>query len=176
MKYSDSTITSTITRKISSISSLYNFGVKIGYFEEKPMQAVIRPKVDITSQDRFLTKEEATKLLGAFKKKPKNFLIGIVLLTTGLRANQLVNIRWKDFYEDAKGNIALRTIRKRNNKSVVKITRVVWSYILNYRISLGEKIELDPMKENYLFTTSNDKPLSERYLRELIKRYIYKLA
>lgn len=160
----------TIIRKLNVISSLYKYGMDIGYFRFNPMKAVKKPKAIITSQDRYLTPEETTKLLNVLRKKPINYLMGIILITTGLRSSELSNIKWKDFYEDGKGNIGLRVLGKGTKTRVVKIRRDVWSYIIQYRISKNQSIQFNPNDGAYLFTTRNEKQLIPRSIRETIKR------
>lgn len=163
-------VLSTKSRKLYTLSSLFRFGVDIGYLKQNSWKAVRKPKVPITSQERFLTPDEADKLLKELKKKPKNYLIGIILFTTGLRASELVNIQWCNFYEDTNGNIGLRVLGKGKKPRNVKIRRDVWSYILTYRASQGKSILLDPTDESYLILNRDDNPLSDRYCRELLKR------
>lgn len=160
----------TIQRKLNIISSLYKYGMETGYLRFNPMKAVKKPKVLITSQDRYLTPDEVTSLLEVLRRKPKNYLMGVIFLTVGLRVSELANIRWKDFFEDTKGNIGLRVIGKGTKKRVVKIRRDVWSYIIQYRISNGQAIIFDSSDDTFLFTTRNGKPIDTRSIRETIKR------
>lgn len=161
---------STKSRKLHTLSSLFKFGVEIGYLKYNPLKAVRKPKVPITSQERYLTPKEADELLTELKKKPRNYLIGIILFTTGLRASELVNIKWSDFYEDTNGNIGLRVIGKGKKPRNVKIRRDVWSYILPFRANQGKGILLDTTDDSYLILNRDGGPLSDRYCREMLKR------
>ena len=50
-------------------------------------------------KERFLSKEEAEKLLGAIQKSPNKMLQYIVpmLILTGARKNEVINAKWEDF-------------------------------------------------------------------------------
>lgn len=160
----------TILRKLNIISSLYKYGMDIGYLKFNPMKAVKKPKVEITSQKRFLIPKEVDDLLRELRKKPKHYLIGILLITLGLRASELSNIKWKNFYEDSNGNIGLNILGKGSKERAVKIRRDVWSYIMQYRLSLGLSVQFNPSDESYLIATRNNKQTLPRYIRKLIKQ------
>lgn len=160
----------TIIKKLNVISSLYKYGIDTGYLRFNPLKAVKKPKAIITSQDKYLTEDETIKLLYVLRKRPINYLMGILFITTGLRVSELSNIQWKHFYEDGLGNIGLRVVGKGAKARVVKVKRDVWSYIIQYRISKGQNIEFNPSDESYLFTTKNGNQLIPRPMRETIKR------
>ncbi len=164
----------TVARKLNIVSSLFKFGVKIRYLEVNPMEAVIRPKVQVTTQHRYLTKEEVSQLLDALKPHRRNHLIGVLLLATGLRAGELVGIRWCDFFRDLSGHIGLEVIRKRNKKGVVKITPAVWQLIKTHRIAEDLPFELNTADTSYLFTNRYHQPLSDRYVRKMLKATAFK--
>jgi integrase/recombinase XerD len=160
----------TIQRKLNIISSLYKFGMDTGYFKFNPMKAVKKPKVLITSQQRFLTPEEVSLLLNEVKGNKKNYLMCILFITIGLRVSELSEIKWCDFFQDTKGNIGLRVVGKGTKQRTVKVRRDVWSYIIEYRIINSKPIHFDSNDNEYLFTTKNGKITTPRSIRETIKR------
>lgn len=165
---------STVARKLNIISSLLKFGVKIGYLNENPMSAVIKPKVQITTQNRYLLKEEARALLETLKAHRRNHLIASMLLYTGLRANELVHVKWQDFYLDPKGRMGLKVTRKRNKKGVVKIPMPLFELISQYRSEQGKTLSLDPSLDEVLFTNYKGGSLSDRYVRKMLKEAAFK--
>lgn len=165
---------STVARKLNIVSSLLKFGVKIGYLADNPMSAVIKPKVQVTTQNRYLLKEEAKTLLEFLKPHTRNHLIASMLLYTGLRSNELVHVKWRDFYIDPKGRIGLKVTRKRNKKGVVKIPTSLFDLITHYRFEQGKGIDLDPNLEEPLFTNYKGHALSDRYVRKMLKEAAFK--
>lgn len=159
----------TIARKLNVISSLYKFGVKIDYLKANPMAAVIKPKVPVTSQNRYLLKPEIDALLNTLKSHTRNYLIAVLLLTTGLRASELVHIKWGDFFMDAQGRIGLKVIRKRNKVGVVKIRTDVYALIVAYRAELGKNTSFESESQQTLFVNYQGAPLSDRYVRKMLK-------
>lgn len=166
----------TKARKLNTLSSLYKFGIEIGYLKYNPFKVIKKPKINITSQDRFLTKKELEDLLKELKKNSRNYLIGILLASCGLRSSELVSIQWKQFFEDSNGNIGLRIIGKGKKRRNVKIRKDVWSYILMYRISKKQSIEFNENDESFLILNKNNKPLSDRYCRKLLKETAKKIG
>lgn len=165
---------STIARKINIISSLYKFGLSIGYLAFNPFQAVIRPKVSIRSQNRYLTMEEIQKLLSVVKDHPRDYLMTIMLLTTGLRASELLKLRWSDIYQDSKGHIGIQVERKQKKKGVVKLRPDIWMHLKKFRSRCGLNEEIDGQDHSFLFVSKNNEPLSDRYLRKVLKKYAVK--
>ncbi len=168
----------TITRKLYIISSLYKFGNKVEYLKTNPMSAVDKPKVRITSQQRYLTPDEVEALLGRLRiekqrnkdVKFRNYIIAALFLTSGLRAAELASIRWNMFFEDINNNIGLRVIGKGNELREVKVRRDVWSYIQQYRIFKGANPNIDSNDNSPLFLNRSGEALSDRYCREMLKR------
>ena len=171
-------VAATISRKLYIVSSLFNFAVQIGYLKLNPMSAIRKPKVHITSQQRFLTPSEVEALLSTLKTekrknldvKLRNYIITATFLTSGLRVAELASIRWNMFFEDINGNIGVRIIGKGDEVREVKIRRDVWSYIQQYRSMQGRSIHLDPKDDSPLFLNKESGALSDRYCREMIKR------
>lgn len=167
----------TKTRKLYIISSLFKFAVQIGYLTANPMSAISKPKVHITSQQRFLTPDEVSMLLDILRKekgtnkpvKLRNYIIASLFLTSGLRAAELASIRWSSFFEDMNGNIGVRIIGKGNVVREVKIRRDVWSYIQQYRALQGKSIHLDSNDNSPLFLNRDAGALSDRYCRKMLK-------
>lgn len=167
--YSDATK----ARKLNTISSLYRFGMEIGYFKFNPMKAIRKPVPDNELSHKFLLEDEIYLLFDALKNKNRliNYLMCIMLIKGGFRISELTNIRWGNFYQDHRGNIGVKIIKSKGNKfKVVKITRDVWSYIVEYRIQKGLSPELDSNDNSYLFTTKNGKPISDRQFRDTLNR------
>ena len=109
----------TIEHILAILRAVINKAIEWGFFQgENPVSKVKLPKYD-NKRTRFLTREEAQKLLEECKKRTtrKNWIYPIVLtaLTTGMRASEIFNLKWQDI--DFKHNlIHIRDPKNRKNR------------------------------------------------------------
>jgi integrase len=83
----------TINRELACLRTLLNKAVEWGKLESNPMAKVRRFK-EPPSRERFLTKDEAGRLVDAAPPTLKPILI--VALGTGMRRGEIFNLKWKD--------------------------------------------------------------------------------
>jgi len=157
-------------RILTTIRSLMKFALKLGYITINPAELLEIPKVNANSEQRFLTKKELQALIEQLKKNPRNYLIASTLSLTGLRIAELVAIRWKDFYEDAKGNIGLNVVGKGNKLRQAKIRQDLWQMICQFRESQGYTTAIDIKDNTPLFQNRKGGRLSPQYIRRIIKK------
>lgn len=144
---------------IAPLKSFYKWGsdANIGFFERNPMSSIRLPQVMITSRKHYLTKKEVGCLLNQLKRKNlRNYLIGLSLVTLGLRVSELTNIMWEDFHTDPIGNSMWLTIsRGKGGKSrEVKIPKSLWEVFQDYKAQTEAKPPKDPVPSSYVFSIS----------------------
>ncbi|HHW66860.1 MAG: recombinase XerC [Defluviitaleaceae bacterium] len=168
---------STISQRINTISSLYTFGKDSGYFLVNPFRLLKKPKFDNKNQHKFLSVKEVDLLLKSLKASSndkilsnRNYTIGVMLLFTGLRINELLSINWGDFYLDHSNNIGVRIKGKGADWRVVKIRKDLWFYIVQYRRDFGLSYEMDPNNQEPLFVNIHGQRLSYSYVRKLLEQ------
>lgn len=87
---------STINRKMSCLSSMFSLAFRNDYIKENPCNGIKKLKEEKRA-DRFLSKEEETKLL---EKCTKEYLymkpIIICALYTGMRKSEILNLKWNN--------------------------------------------------------------------------------
>ncbi|XID90616.1 tyrosine-type recombinase/integrase [Paenibacillaceae bacterium WGS1546] len=123
---------------IAPLRSLYKWGsdANVGIFPRNPTSSIRLPQVMVTSRKHYLTKNEVGRLLGQLRRQsPRNYLIGLSLVTLGLRVSELAQIRWEDFHTDPVGlSIWLHVRKGKGGKSRdVKVPRSLWSLFKDYR-------------------------------------------
>ncbi|MCT4662728.1 MAG: tyrosine-type recombinase/integrase [Tissierellales bacterium] len=161
----------TQSQRISAISSLYSFSIKIGYLRYNPFLVVNKPKPSSRPIEKFLSEEEIKKIWEVLKEKKRNAVIGSLLITTGLRVAELCNIKMKDFFTDDYGNIGIYIYDTKGEKNrEIKVRPDVFEYIYEYGDSLDRKISIPDIKNNeYLLTTRTNNRVTEDYIRKIIK-------
>jgi integrase/recombinase XerD len=167
----------TIVNRLNTISSLYTFGQKIGYFDVNPFNVIAKPKYDNKNKNKFITNDEVAYMLRAIKKignndiiKKRNFLIVSMLLYTGLRISELCAICWKDFFIDAKNRIGIRIKGKGGLYRSIKIRKELWFYITDYRSSMNMNCSFNNNDTSPLFLNYYGEALTHWYIRKLLSQ------
>jgi len=128
----------TATVQLVAVRSLYRWASdpNIGLLPHNPTTPVRMPKVHLNVQGRYLTKKELALFMNELREQgERNYLLGLMLVLTGLRVSELLGLRWGDFQEDVMGKNVWLTVRKgKGGKSrTVKIPPFLWKLLLRYR-------------------------------------------
>lgn len=99
---------------LAVIRQVFNYATQHGLFDKaNPAQKVKRPKID-NKRVRFLTREEAKKLLSELKKKSVEvWAMALLSLHCGLRAGEVFKLTWGDVDIDKE----LLFVKGKGNKS-----------------------------------------------------------
>jgi integrase/recombinase XerD len=159
--------------RISAISSLFGFGVKLGYLRFNPFTVIDKPEISRNKAiDKFFTKAEVNMMWGDLKKKKRNAVIGSIFITAGVRVSELCNIKRGHFFRDYEGNIGVHIIDGKGNKDRdIKIREDVRYYISEYINSLGCEFKVpcpESEKDTYLLLTWTNKRVNENHIRWII--------
>ncbi|CAM2975965.1 tyrosine-type recombinase/integrase [Hathewaya histolytica] len=175
---------STINRKLSSLSALYKWILK--YRDNSTNTEIIKynpfgdlkeekPTV-ITKETEFLTEEECVKLLESIDT---NNLIGLrdktilsLALTTALRKSEIINIKLSHIKTYGEYDV-IEVIRKGGKRDLVKLQVGVKDLILKYLKETDRSLELN--HDEYLFIGHssnglNGKKLNHNTLNLIIDR------
>lgn len=155
-------------RAITTIRSLFKFAKETGYLMFNPAEMLKPPRVNNAAEDRYLTPREVYALLDQLKGRLRDYVIGAMLVLTGLRVTELAAISWKDFFEDVGGNIGLSVQGKGGKTRKVKIREDLWELIRQYREQQGLGTGIDWSDKSPLFLNRSGKRLSDRYIRKII--------
>lgn len=171
--YSKGLNRNSISRKLSAIRSFYNYLlkeniVKINHFKEisNPKKAKTLPK--------YAKDNDLEKMFNSFdKEKPldqRNSLILEMLYATGVRVNELVNIKINDI---DKYNHSIKILGKGSKERIVFYGSFCED-ALNLYLEDGRNKLLNEKDIAYLFINKNGSKLSDRYVREIINKVVRK--
>lgn len=165
---------STISRKLSSLRTFYNYLISNGIVSTNYFSLVKNPRKD-KSLPRYVNDSDIDKMfMIPDTRKPigqRNLVIIRMLYATGVRVSELVNIKIKDI------NISERTIRilGKGSKERIVIFGINTSRELKKYLDDGRR-KLDVRNSDYLFLNKDGNRLSDRYVRKIIDDIIVKAS
>ena len=165
---------STISRKLSSLRTFYNYLISNGIVSTNYFSLVKNPRKD-KSLPRYVNDSDIDKMFTIpDTRKPigqRNLVIIRMLYATGVRVSELVNIKIKDI------NISERTIRilGKGSKERIVIFGINTSRELKKYLDDGRR-KLDVRNSEYLFLNKDGNRLSDRYVRKIIDDIIVKAS
>lgn len=158
----------TINRKVSSLRAFYKFLQKTKQIDDNPLMKHRALKVSKRVQVPF-SEKEITEVLNQFNvnddfKSLRNKLIVELLYSTGMRRNELINIKEKDI-DFSNGTI--KVLGKRNKERYIPlITKVKESL----DIYLSNRAKENP-KTDFLFFTDKQNKLYPTLVYRIINDY-----
>ncbi len=150
---------STAERKLASIKAFFRFAGKKGWIDMNPAELVPFRKRK-RKIPPVLDEEEALKLIEIEKKRDRAIIS--LLYGCGLRISELSNLKVNDIDGDF-----LRIKGKGGKWRVVPIPYETQNDIKEYML---ERQKLVKDKEEHIFLNKFGKKLSERYIREIVRR------
>ena len=160
--------TRSINRKISSLKSYFNFLIAIDKLKVSPLKLhsnlKVEPKIIIPFNER-----EMEKLFEIFNnnsdKLDRDFLIIEILYSTGIRRDELINLKFDDIYFEQG---LIKVLGKRNKERLVPVLPNLLLKIKKY--SLNNSIK------TYLFKSKNDKKISPSTIYRIVKKYFRQIS
>lgn len=129
---------------ISAVRSFLRHGQTLGVVDLSPVEWLVRPRVAVTSRNRFLTADEVRAVLDAARKRSvKAHAIVLTLATTGLRVSELAGLQWRHVYRDPQGNLGLLVVGKGGKEREIELTEDAWKALRSVRVSIGKSVRLD---------------------------------
>ncbi len=126
----------------NALRSLFSFALKTGYLERNPALALESLKVPDRFHSKVLSREQIERLIQC-EKNQRNQLILKILYFTGIRVDELTQLKTNSFQQSTQGLIMLVVGKGRKLRSV-HIPDHFKENILDYIINLNP--------EDYLFT------------------------
>ena len=172
--YSKNLKRNSISRKLSSIRSFYNYLVREKIIEMNYFKEVGRIKKD-GSLPKYIKDNDLEKLFNSFdKEKPleqRNLLILEMLYATGIRVSELVNIKLNDIDTY---NKSIKILGKGRKERIVFYGSFCEDILELYLADGRKKL----IKENneYLFLNKNGTKISSRYIGKMIDNVLKKCA
>ncbi len=142
----------TVQHLIATLKHFFNKAIEWGIISENPARFVKSPRFD-NRKLRFLTYEEAKKLLAECKKRNNDinriYLLVLLALTTGMRRSELFKLKWGDI------NFERNEITVHETKSGNKRICFLAPQVKKELLKLKERIK--PEKDQLLFPTQKGK-------------------
>ncbi len=161
----------TISRKISSLRSLFKFLLKRGVIEVSPMQIITAPKI-ARKLPSFIKETELSTLFDHVEFTPDfsgstHRLILTLLYQTGMRRAELISLQHQqvDFHTNT-----IRILGKGNKERVVPVSIQLITQLGAYQ-ALKKNLFADATKSP-LLVTEKGKPLYARYVHNVCTRYL----
>lgn len=172
-------------RKLSSLRSLFDYLYSSEIIDKDITKLVRMPKINQKIKSK-LSVDEVVLFLDSIEKgkeltrkervffnltKTRDIAIVTVLLGTGIRVSELVNLNIDDinFKEGY-----FKVIRKGQNEELIfcndEVTRALKAYY-DERIKIKD---INPEHQNAFFLSTQNKRINERTVRNMIKKYIKK--
>jgi integrase/recombinase XerD len=123
-----------VAHHISAVRSFLRHCQALGILPQSPLDALKRPRVAITSMNRYLTPEECQRLLPGARQVSQGAHTAVaILLGTGLRVAELAAAQWRHVFEDPQGNVGLLVAGKGGKERVVAIRDDLWRILVEER-------------------------------------------
>ena len=160
-----------INRKISSLSKYYDFLIKINELKSSPLKNHKRLKVQKKLIIPF-SEDEVLKVVDVFSKNfegKRNLLIVDMLYSTGVRRDELINIKLNDVLLDEN---LVKVLGKRNKERLVPLVLNLKSRINDY---LQFRNEIKSSSSNFFITTKGKK-IGPSLVYRVVKNYFSKVS
>lgn len=164
----------TISRKLSSLRSFYNYLYNNGYVDKNYFIMIKNPKKD-NGLPKFVKDIDIDKMFNIPDVRnplgQRNLLIIRMLYATGVRVSELVSIKLSDI------DIRERTIRitGKGDKERIVVFGNNTKEVLELYINNG-RYKLNSGRSDYLFLNKDGDVLSDRYVRKVIDDIIIKAS
>lgn len=161
----------TINRKISSLSKFYDFLIKIQEIKSSPLQNHKRLKVQKKIIIPF-SEDEVLKVIDVFSNDfegKRNLLIVDMLYSTGIRRDELINIKINDLQLNQN---LIKVLGKRNKERLVPL-------IIDLKKRIEEYLKYrKEIKTNFpfLFITKTGKKIGPSLVYRVVKNYFSKVS
>ena len=161
----------TINRKISSLNKYYDFLLKTQVNKVSPLKNHKRLKVQKKLIIPF-SEDEVFKVIDVFSNDfegKRNLLIVDTLYSTGIRRDELINIKLNDVFLSEN---LIKVLGKRNKEILVPVLGNLNKRIKDY-LSLRKEVSLS---SSYLFITNKGKSIGPSLVYRVVKKYFSKVS
>ncbi|MEO0229772.1 MAG: tyrosine recombinase [candidate division WOR-3 bacterium] len=162
-----------VERKLSCLRSFFKYLKRIGVIEKNPMVGIRNPK-----RDRYLPNVIPEKKIQEFLdswvpqnlKDKRDKAIIELLYSSGLRASELVDLKWSQFNEKER---EIRVFGKGRKERIVPVGEKALDALRVYR----EEIQRSKLNsEEYIFVNLRGKKLTRRALWDIVNQRFESLA
>ena len=165
----------TVNRKIASLKAFFKFLVKVQIIESSPLLLHKKLKEPKKAQVPFSINEIENVLDQYYNhddfESLRNYLIILLLYTTGIRRSELINLKEIDI--DFENN-TLKVLGKRNKERYVPLLNSVKEVLINY-LEL-KSIRYPSYSNEYVFITKKGVKVYETLVYRVVNSYFSKAS
>jgi len=169
--------TTTVNRKISALRTYFKYLKRNSFVDTNPMQKIVSPKKPMKIAT-FVEEEKINEMLnlGEFEEgyiNFRNYLMLEIFYQTGMRLNELINIKTDDidFIENS-----IKVIGKGNKERKIPINNDLSDRISHF-FQLKEKENIVSLEDkNYLFLTKKGKKIYAKFVYRIVNFYLSKIS
>lgn len=158
---------STVSRKLTTLRSFFNFLIKKGIIEQNPAKLIPLPKREKVLPV-FLSVDEVFKLIDSIEQKGvlaiRDLAIIELLYSSGLRVSELSKIK---LLEIDRHEYFVKVSGKGNKERIVPFGSDAAEALSKYIV---RRNELKP-KDDYLFLNNRGSGLTSRSIERIVKKY-----
>lgn len=164
----------TINRKISSLKSFFKYQLRTNKITVSPVSTISSLKVS-RRLPSFIAENDISVLLKSdffpddFKGKT-DYLIFQILYQTGIRRNELLNLKDSDI---SKHSAVIKVLGKGNKERLVPVNNQLIQLIDEY---ISEKKRLFPQETQNLLANKKGKALYSKYVYDIVKNNLSKVS
>ncbi|MCY0881439.1 MAG: site-specific integrase, partial [Firmicutes bacterium] len=158
----------TVQRRIRTLRSLYRFGQARAHWPHNPFLTMADPLVADQGLP-LLTDSEIRRFLQVAQETDRQtYTVASLVLSTGLRLDEIRHARWKDIGLTPEGILALIITVPHHAARAVKIRPDVFSVLARWRMVWGWPTDLNEMDDRPLFPALRhpDRPIRPATLSE----------
>lgn len=169
--YDENLEASTISRKLSSLRSFYDYLFKENLVQDNPFALIHAPKLAKKNPD-FLFYEEIDDLLDKIDTSTplglRNRAILELMYASGLRASEVVSLKLSQIDEE---QMLLKILGKGKKERYVPFHELALEYLKRYIQEARVELMVNAKeKHDVVFVNKNGNPLTTRGLRDIIDR------
>jgi site-specific recombinase XerD len=143
----------TVQNRISTLNEFFKFCMECGIITKNPFAVVKQKGASNRCAEKFLTPKEIKRLLTALREtKEKRFILGLILVSTGLRISEAHGLSWSSFIEMPDQTISVNVLRKGNEYQLLPIREDVWTTVKQY---MGREIDQSDHSPLFLNATKS---------------------
>lgn len=169
----DGLAAATKAHHVSAVKSFLKFAQRQGILATSLLDYLVRPRVTVTSFNRYLNLDEAQALVRAAKTLGlKQHAAMMLMLGTGMRVQEVSDATWRDLFFDPEGRRGLRVVGKGSKERVVRVRDDVFDAL----VALKTSDVMSPTDQTPLIPSKLGKAYTTRGLHKMMTKVVEEAA
>ena len=123
----------TVQNRIATLKMFFKFAKECGLIDKNPFALIKQKSAPNRASEKYLTTKEIDKILTALKAAgQREYILGILLASTGIRISEAWELNWSSFVESPDSTMFLNVLRKGGDYQLLPLRQDVWEAIHEY--------------------------------------------